>query len=100
MKQRFDKIWIFLFVFFLQAHLAYAESTSKEEIQFFLEAVGTFLIQIVGPGILVIGLALAGISIAIGNEQGMRQGALAAAGGALIMLSRAILDLIKNMTGF
>lgn len=71
-----------------------------DEIEYFLEAVGTFLIQTIGPGILVIGVAIAGISMAIGNEQGMRQGALAAGGGALIMLSRAILDLIKHFTGF
>lgn len=100
MKQKLGKISIFLWLLFLQASMAYAEAQSKEEIEFFLEAVGTFLIQIVGPGILVIGVAIAGISMALGNEQGMRQGGLAAGGGALIMLSRAILDLIKNVTGF
>ena len=89
-----------LTVMLIQANMAYAEAQSKEEIEFFLEAVGTFLIQIIGPGILVIGIAVAGVSMALGNEQGMRQGALAAAGGALIMLSRAVLDLIKNLTGF
>ena len=100
MKQKLGKISIFLWLLFLQANMAYAEAQSKEEIEFFLEAVGTFLIQIIGPGILVIGVAIAGIAMALGNEQGMRQGALAAGGGALIMLSRAILDLIKNVTGF
>ena len=89
-----------LTVMLIQANMAYAEAQSKEEIEFFLEAVGTFLIQIIGPGILVIGIAVAGVSMALGNEQGMRQGALAAAGGALIMLSRAVLDLIKNLTRF
>jgi hypothetical protein len=58
------------------------------------------LITIVGPGILVIGIAVAGVSMALGNEQGMRQGAIAAGGGALIMLSRAVLDLIQNVTNF
>lgn len=83
-----------------ESELAYAEATSKEEIKYFLEAVGTFLIQNVGPGIVVIGVVLAGISIALGNEQGMKQGALAIGGGALIMLARAVLDLIQNWTGF
>ena len=100
MRQKLNKIMIFLWLLVLQANIAYAEARSKEEIEFFLEAVGTFLIQIIGPGILVIGIAVAGVSMALGNEQGMRQGALAAGGGALIMLSRAILDLIKNVTGF
>ncbi len=100
MRQKLNKIMIFLWLLVLQANIAYAEARSKEEIEFFLEAVGTFLIQIIGPGILVIGIAVAGVSMALGNEQGMRQGALAAGGGALIMLSRAILDLIQNVTGF
>ena len=80
--------------------MAYAEAQSKEEIEFFLEGLGSFLIQAIGPGILVIGIAIAGISMAAGNERGIQRGALAAGGGALIMLSRAILDLIKNITGF
>lgn len=100
MKKRWLKFVTALSVFALQANMAYAEAQSKEEIEFFLEAVGTFLIQVIGPGILVIGIAVAGVSMALGNEMGMRQGALAAAGGALIMLSRAVLDLIKNVTGF
>lgn len=100
MRQRLDKVLIFLWLLVLQANIAYAEARSKEEIEFFLEAIGTFLIQVIGPGILVIGIAVAGVSMAMGNEQGMRQGALAAGGGALIMLSRAILDLIKDVTGF
>jgi hypothetical protein len=99
-KKRAEKIVFFLWFLFLQAHLAYAEAQSKEEIEYFLEGLGTFLIQTIGPGILVVGIAIAGISMAAGNEQGIRRGALAAGGGAIIMLSRAILDLIKNITGF
>ncbi len=100
MKAKAQKAFFFLWFLFLQAQLAYAEAQSKEEIQYFLEGLGTFLIQTIGPGILVIGIAIAGISMAAGNERGIQRGALAAGGGALIMLSRAILDLIKNITGF
>jgi len=85
---------------YFQASIAFAEAQNQEELGYFLDAVGSFLIQTVGPGILVIGIAVAGISMALGNEQGMHRGALAAGGGALIMLARAILDLIKNVTGF
>lgn len=100
MKRLSKRIFFVWACFYIQTALAYAEAQSKEELGYFLDAVGTFLIHTIGPGILVIGIAVAGISIALGNEQGMRQGALAAGGGALIMLARAILDLIKNVTGF
>ncbi len=100
MKQRLDKILVFLGLLFFEVHMAYAEATSKEEIEFFLEGLGSWLIQSVGPGIFVIGLILAGVSVALGNEQGMKQGALAMAGGAIIMLARSVLDLLQSLTGF
>ena len=84
----------------LRAHLAFAEATSESDLNAFLEGVGDFLIRIVGPAVLVIGVAVAGVSMALGDERGMKQGALAAGGGALILLSRAILDFIQNITRF
>ena len=85
---------------FTRAQILYAQAGSEEDLRFFLERVGDFLIRSVGPGVLVIGIAVAGVSMALGDEQGMRRGALAAGGGALIMLSRAILDFIQNVTNF
>ncbi len=100
MRHKLEKMLVFLGLLLIEAHIAYAESSSKEEIEFFLEGLGGWLIQSVGPGIFVIGLILAGISVALGNEQGMKQGALAMAGGAIIMLARSALDLLKSLTGF
>ncbi len=100
MRKMIAKYLVILTAIYLHAGIAYAEAQNQEELGYFLDAVGTFLIQSVGPGILVIGIAVSGISMALGNEQGMRRGALAAGGGALIMLARAVLDLIKNVTGF
>jgi len=88
---------LFLFV---NAQSAFAQASSEDDLGYFLEQIGDFLIRTVGPGVLVIGVAVAGVSMALGDEQGMRRGGLAAAGGALIMLSRAILDLIQNVTHF
>lgn len=79
---------------------AFAQASSEDDLGYFLEQIGDFLIRTVGPGVLVIGIAVAGVSMALGDEQGMRRGGLAAGGGALIMLSRAILDLIQNVTHF
>lgn len=94
------KILLFLLLVMLQAKFAFAEARTKEELEYFLDSIGTFLINVIGPGVLVIGVAIAGISMALGNEDGMKRGAFAAVGGALIMLARAVLDLMKNLTGF
>lgn len=84
----------------LRAGLAYAASESETQLGQFLDGIGDFLIRIIGPGILVIGVCIGGISMATGNEMGLRRGIFAAFGGALIMMSRAILDLIQRLTGF
>lgn len=94
------KIFIFFLLILLQVKFAFAEARTKEELEFFLDSIGSFLINIIGPGVLVIGVAVSGISMALGNEDGMKRGAFAALGGALIMLSRAVLDLVKDLTGF
>lgn len=95
-----QKILFFIFALTVQAHLAFAEANAEGDLDSFLLGVGDFLIRTVGPGVLVIGVAIAGVSMALGDEQGMRRGALAAGGGALIMLSRAVLDFIQNISSF
>jgi len=97
---KFGQVLVGLGVLLLQAQICYAEAGSETDLQFFLQGVGDFMIRTMGPGVLVIGVAISGISMALGDEQGMRRGALAAGGGALIMLSRAILALIQNVTHF
>lgn len=87
----------FLLIF---SHSVYAQAGSEADLGSFLEQIGDFLIRTIGPGVLVIGISIAGVSMALGDEQGMRRGALAAGGGAVIMLSRAILDLMQNVTHF
>ncbi len=99
-KEQILKVLLFGLLLGLKSHFAFAEATSESDLNAFLEGVGDFLIRIVGPAVLVIGVAVAGVSMALGDEQGMRRGALAAAGGALILLSRAILDFIQNITRF
>lgn len=84
----------------IQAHIAYAEATSESDLGAFLEGVGDFLIRTVGPAVLVIGVGVAGVGMALGDERAMQRGALAAGGGALILLSRAILDFITRIAHF
>ncbi|MDA9101167.1 TrbC/VirB2 family protein, partial [Omnitrophica bacterium] len=99
-KNMIQKILFFVCVFMIQAQLVFAEANAEGDLDAFLIGVGDFLIRTIGPGVLVIGVAVAGVSMALGDEQGMRRGALAAGGGALIMLSRAVLDFIQNVAGF
>ncbi len=84
----------------IYAHVAYAEATSETDLGAFLQGVGDFLIRTVGPAVLVIGVGVAGVGMALGDERAMQRGALAAGGGALILLSRAILDFITHIAHF
>ncbi len=84
----------------IHASIAYAEATSETDLGAFLEGVGDFLIRTVGPAVLVIGVGVAGVGMALGDERAMQRGALAAGGGALILLSRAILDFITRIAHF
>ncbi len=96
------KSWVvpLVMLLLLQAGTAMAYGDSEAQLGQFLQGIADFLIRIVGPGVLVIGVCIGGISMATGNEMGLRRGIFAACGGAMIMMSRAILDLIQRLTGF
>lgn len=96
----FLKIVLFLAFLYFHTQIAHAEAISEQDLDVFLEGVGDFLIQTVGPAVLVIGVAVAGVGMALGDDRAISRGALAAGGGALILLSRAILDFIQNITNF
>ncbi len=100
LRQRLFRILIPAGFLLLQATLAFAEASAESDLDTFLSGIGDFLIRTVGPGVLVIGIAVAGVSMALGDDRGMQRGALAAGGGALIMLARAVLDFIQNITHF
>ncbi len=93
-------IFLSLFMLFATVSVAFADSTSEIQLGTFLQGIADFLIRIVGPAILVIGVCVGGVSMATGNERGLNRGIMAALGGAIIMMSRAILDLIQRLTGF
>ena len=99
MKTR-KAIVLSLFMLFATVSVCFADSTSETQLTTFLQGIGDFLIRVVGPGILVIGICMGGISMATGNERGLNRGIMAALGGAFIMMARAILDLLQRLTGF
>ena len=94
------KFYLILALMLLRATSAFAFADSESQLDEFLKGLGDFLIGVIGPGILVIGVCIGGISMATGNEFGLRKGVIAAIGGALIMMSRSFLDLIQRITGF
>ncbi len=93
-------ILLSLLILVLTAGVAHADSASEAQLGTFLQGIADFLIRIVGPAILVIGVCVGGVSMASGNERGLNRGIMAALGGAIMMMSRAILDLIQRLTGF
>ncbi len=99
-KQKIFRIVLPASLLMLQATVAFAEASSESDLDSFLTGIGDFLIRTVGPGVLVIGIAVAVVSMALGDERGMQRGARAAGGGALIMLARAVLDFIQSITRF
>lgn len=93
-------ILLSLLITMVQAQAAFADTGSEAQLGSFLQGIADFLIQIVGPAVLVIGVCLGGVSMATGDERGVSRGIMAALGGALIMMSRAILALIQRLSGF
>ena len=100
LRQKILRVLVPASFLMLQATVAFAEANAEADLDSFLSGIGDFLIRTVGPGVLVIGIAVAGVSMALGDERGMQRGALAAGGGALIMLARADLDFIQSITHF
>ncbi len=97
---RHGKTWLLLVLCLLQTGTALAFGESEAQLGQFLSGIADFLIHIIGPGVLVIGICMGGISMAAGDEMGLRRGIFAMLGGAMIMMSRCILDLIQRLTGF
>jgi type IV secretory pathway VirB2 component (pilin) len=58
------------FVSLVLAQSVYAAAGSEDDLGYFLERIGDFLIRTIGPGLLVIGVAVAGVSMALGDDKG------------------------------
>jgi len=64
-----------------------------------LSSASSWIVSTLGPGLFVIGMALCGVSLAMGNEDGLRRGYYVLGGGAVIFLSGSIVSLVKSWTG-
>ncbi|MDE1976435.1 MAG: TrbC/VirB2 family protein [Elusimicrobia bacterium] len=65
----------------------------------FLSSAANWLVNILGPGVFVIGVIMVGLSLAMGDQDAMRRGCYVIGGGALIFLSSSVLAILQSLTG-
>ncbi len=62
------------FLSLVMAQSVYAAAGSEDDLGYFLTQIGDFLIRTIGPGVLVIGVAVAGVStVAVTIVRGLSQ---------------------------
>jgi len=84
------------------ARAAHAQFGGNEaQIGSFFTQAGSWIVTVLGPGMLLIGLGLVGLNLAIGNRDGMQKGGYVLGGGALVFLAPAVVALMRRLaTGF
>jgi len=85
---------------FLNARLAFAEANSEADLVDFLSGVGDFLINTVAGPLFIIEICLAGAAVIFGDTRTAQKFGLVALGGAIMLLSRALLDILERLTNF
>jgi type IV secretory pathway VirB2 component (pilin) len=55
-----------------------------------------YLIGILGPGVFLLGVIIAGFSLAMGNRDGVIKGIYAIVGGVCILGAHAVVETIKS----
>lgn len=73
---------------------------AQSQVQSFFDGTAGFLIKTVGTGVFVLGLIVAGIKVATGDQNGMRSAVMVMVGGAVIFLSKSLVAIISQFTGF
>lgn len=84
----------------LNAKLAFAEANSEADLVDFLTGVGDFLINTVAGPLFIIGICLAGAAVIFGDTRTAQKFGFVALGGAIMLLSRALLDILERLTNF
>lgn len=87
-------------VVLFNARIAFAEASSEADLVDFLTGVGDFLINTVAGPLFIIGICLAGAAVIFGDTRTAQKFGLVALGGAIMLLSRALLDILERLTNF
>jgi len=71
----------------------------ESQVQSFFDGTAGFLIKTVGTGVFLIGMVVAGIKIASGDQYGLKNAVMVMVGGAIIFLSKPIVGILSKFTG-
>src|SRR5438552_1635326 len=71
----------------------------SSQVQNFFNGAAGFLVKTVGSGVFILGLVVAGIKIAGGDQGGLRNAVMVMIGGAIIFLAKPIVDILTGIAG-
>ena len=71
----------------------------ESQVESFFDGTAGFLIKTIGTGVFILGLIVAGIKIAAGDQNGLRSAVMTMIGGAIIFLSKPIVGILSNFAG-
>ena len=72
---------------------------AQSQVQSFFDGTTGFLVKTIGTGVFVLGLVVAGMKVATGDQNGMRSAVMVMVGGAVIFLSKSIVAIVSQYTG-
>ncbi len=99
-QKMIHKALMFTGMLLFNARFAFAEATSEADLIDFLSGIGDFLINTVAGPLFIIGICLAGAAVIFGDSRTAQKFGLVALGGAIMLLSRALLDILERLTNF
>ena len=77
----------------------YADYGGESQVQSFFVGTAGFLIKTIWTGVFILGLIVAGIKIASGDQNGLRTAAMVMIGGAIIFLSKPLVSILSRFAG-
>jgi len=86
------KFSIYTILIALMTHPIYG----ADKINQFFSSANSFIIKSIGPGVVLLGILIAGIFIALGRPEGVRRGVYAIMGGLMITASSWLYNLITR----
>lgn len=73
--------------------LVVSQLMAADKLEGFFEEANSYLITVIGPAIVLIGIAVAGLYMALGRPEGVKRGIWAITGGVVLSLSTWLYNL-------
>lgn len=77
----------------------YADYGGESQVQSFFDGTAGFLVKTIGTGVFILGLVVAGIKIASGDQNGLRTACMVMIGGAIIFLAKPLVGILSRLAG-